>query len=117
MTALAVLMMGAPAQASHQPTSWCSKSGDVCASTKRVNGVVTLRITLAAKYFSTYDLCVTAPDSSQTCKTFTIHKSGSEYGDSEVWKKHFPNKGPGAYTVVWKSGGQAVTRKLGFHIA
>jgi len=41
---------------------------------------------------------------------------GSEWGDREVWRKHFPNKGPGEYTVVWRNGGHRVTHRLGFRI-
>jgi hypothetical protein len=74
-----------------------------------------LRISLAAKYFDEYVLCVKAPDQSQVCKPFDIEKTGSTYGDSVRWKRKFPNKGPGKYNVNWKSGGSIVGR-AGFHI-
>jgi hypothetical protein len=104
------------AEATHQPNDYCSESGDVCASTAKVDGLRKLRITTAAQYFENYRLCVTAPDDSKECKKFKIEQSGSGYADSVRWKKHFPNKGGGAYTVQWKAGGENVTPKLGFHV-
>lgn len=103
------------AQAGHRPQTYCSESGDVCQSTKRENGVRKLRITLAAKYFNRYRLCVKAPDDSTTCKGFRIEKSGDVYGDVVRWRKHFPDAGEGAYTVTWRSGGSRVGARLGFH--
>jgi hypothetical protein len=111
----AVLLAPLPAGASHRPQSACSESGDVCQSTRKVDGVRKLRITLAAEYFTRYRLCVKAPDGSNTCKGFRIEEQGSQYGDSVTWRKHFPNAGAGEYTVTWKSGGSRIGRRLGFH--
>ena len=111
----AVLLSPLPASASHRPQNYCSESGDVCQSTRKVDGVRKLRITLAAEYFSRYRLCVKAPDGATTCKGFRIEESGSSYGDSVRWRKHFPDGGSGAYTVTWKSGGSRVGARLGFH--
>lgn len=104
------------AVASHYPNEFCSESGDVCTDTHKVDGVRKLRIGTAAKYFSHYKLCVTAPDDSRECKRFEIHKSGAGYGDTVNWAKQFPNKGEGAYTVRWKAQGNYITPKLGFHV-
>jgi hypothetical protein len=103
------------AQAHHRPTTYCSSTGDICQSTTRVNGVRMLRITLFAKYFNRYTLCVTAPDTSVTCHPFKIHAQGPSFGSSILWKRHFPRKGPGPYTVVWKTAGYRVGHILGFH--
>lgn len=105
-----------PAQAKHLPQNYCSETGDVCQSTKRVDGVRKLKITLYSKYFDRYKLCVKAPDDATTCKGFKIQEMGEQFGDTVRWSKHFPNVGDGAYTVTWKSGGQRVGRKLGFHV-
>lgn len=112
---LAALVTGPPVSAGHAPTTHCSESGDVCASTKKMNGARLLRIGLAAEFFDEYTLCVTAPDDALRCKSFQIEDLGSTFGDSVRWKKHFPDKGPGPYTVRWKVGGSPVTPKLGFH--
>ena len=74
-----------------------------------------LRISLFAKFFSRYTLCVTAPDKTTTCHDYRIHKTGVTFGSSIRWSTHFPRKGPGAYTVVWRSGGMRVGHVLGFH--
>ncbi|MFN2588815.1 MAG: hypothetical protein ABR613_11960 [Actinomycetota bacterium] len=112
----AVLLAPLPATAGHRPQEYCSESGDVCQSTRRVDGVRKLRITLAAKYFKRYRLCVKAPDGSTTCKRFRIQKQGAQFGDSVRWRKHFPDAGEGAYTVTWRSGGSRVGARLGFHV-
>lgn len=103
------------AQAGHRPTQYCSESGDVCQSTKRVNGVRKLTLSLAAKYFSRFSLCVEAPDGALVCKRFKVRDTGAGYGRSVRWKKHFPDAGPGAYTVTWYQGGNRLGRRLGFH--
>ncbi len=104
------------AHANHRPQNYCSESGDVCQSTKKVDGVRKLRITLAAKYFNRYKLCVKAPDDSTICKRFKIRKQGSAYGSSVRWRKHFPHAGDGAYTVTWRTGGNRIGARLGFHV-
>jgi hypothetical protein len=112
----AVALIVSPASANHRPNSSCSESGDVCISVKKVNGVRKLRITLGAKYFDRYKLCVTTPDDERTCKRFKIGKSGGVYGDSVRWDTHFPDGGSGAYDVVWRKGGYRLGGKvLGFH--
>jgi hypothetical protein len=105
------------AGAHHRPNSGCSRSGDVCQSTAKVDGIRKLRVALVGKYFQRYKLCVIPPEGSKTCKTFRIKKQGSFYGDTVRWSTNFPNEGRGAYTVVWKmtSGGR-FGKKLGFHV-
>ena len=110
-----VVAVAPTARASHHPDSHCSESGDVCQSTTKVEGIRKLRVTLAAKYFDRYKLCVIAPDGHRACKSFEIHKQGSVYGDSVGWRKHFTDEGNGAYTVIWKTGGERFGEKLGFH--
>jgi hypothetical protein len=116
---IALGLLPTPAGASHRPTVYCSPSGDVCQSTRKVDGVRRLRITLAAKYFGRYRLCVTAPDDVRTCEEFRIRKRGDTYGSSVRWGRHFPRKGAGAYDVRWQilPGRDRVGRLLGFHVA
>lgn len=114
---LTMMASAAPALAGHRPNSYCSESGDVCASAKREDGVMKLKISLAAKYFDRYKLCVTAPDDSKTCKEFRIEKQGGVFGDTVRWRRHFPDEGPGAYTVRWSDGKGFRSKRLGFHIS
>jgi hypothetical protein len=81
-----------------------------------VNGIRMVRISLAAKYFNRYTLCVKAPDGTRACHRFYIHDLGVTFGSSVRWRRHFPNKGPGAYVVTWSSGGHRVGARLGFHV-
>ncbi|HSL09827.1 MAG TPA: hypothetical protein VLA82_00730 [Actinomycetota bacterium] len=118
---IATLMIGllpVAARAHHRPTVFCSPSGDVCQSTRKVDGIRVLRITLAARYFHRYDLCVTDPGGDRTCETFRIRERGSLFGSSVRWKRHFPRSGPGAYEVRWRMlpDRARVGRTLGFHV-
>lgn len=103
--------------ASHLPNSYCSESGDVCASTNKVDGKRLLRISTAAKYFDTYRVCVTAPDDSRTCRNGEMRDGNGDgiWTGRINWSERFPNEGPGAYNVRWTSG-DFQTRRLGFHV-
>jgi hypothetical protein len=118
VTLLVIGVVATFASAHHRPTAYCSPSGDVCQSTRKADGVRKLRITLAAKYFGRYRLCVIAPDDVRTCEEFRIRKSGEVYGSSVRWSRHFPRSGPGAYDVRWQTlpGRDRVGRLLGFHV-
>jgi hypothetical protein len=117
VTVLAAAMLPSIAIADHRPTVYCSPSGDICQSTRKVDGVRILRITLAAKYFGRYDLCVTDPDDERSCDRFRIRERGAAFGSSVQWRRHFPRGGPGRYEVRWRmlEGGR-IGRLLGFHI-
>ena len=117
LLALTLVLVALPmkAEAFHRPTSYCSSTGDICQSTTKVNGIRRLRITLFAKYFDRYRLCVRAPDGSRACHGFEIRPQGSNFGSSVRWGLNFPHKGPGAYVVTWWTGGNQVGRTLGFH--
>lgn len=113
---LGVVMPVSAAQADHKPKSYCSESGDVCLTSRRVNGVVRLNIGLAAEYFSRYKLCVIAPDGSRDCIKRPIKDQGQSYGDSVKWARYFPDKGEGAYKAIWRQGGNRLGKVLGFHV-
>jgi hypothetical protein len=117
VTTMTLLLSAAPAVANHRPNSACSESGDVCISAKADGGVRKLKISLGAKYFNRYKLCVTTPDEERTCHRYRIGKSGDVYGDSVRWDTHFPDGGSGAYDVVWRQGGNKLGGEtLGFHV-
>lgn len=114
----ALSLVAVPAEAGHAPNSYCSESGDVCASAREVDGKRLLRIVTAAKYFETYKVCVTAPDNSRTCRNGMMRDKDGDgvWTGSTNWAERFPNEGPGAYSVRWSSGGYRSPR-LGFHVA
>lgn len=106
------------ASATHRPLTKCSVSGDICQSVAKVDGVRRLRIVLAAEYFTQYRVCVTGPEGKE-CHRFRVHEAEfGTFASSVRWSRHFPNQGPGAYTVIWRSlpGGARVGSVLGFHV-
>lgn len=114
---LILVVPAQPAAAGHHASSYCSPTGDLCQSVTRVNGALTMRITLAAVYFSRYRLCVVPRGTSFTCRIFRIRNQNGIYGSSVRWRRNFPDEGRGAYDVVWRSmpGGSRIGRVLGFH--
>lgn len=114
--AVLALVVG-PAGASHAPNTYCSESGDVCNSVRKIDGKRLLRIGTAARYFGTYELCVTAPDGSRHCENGRMRDANGDgiWSGEMQWAERFPRKGPGAYTVRWTSGGYRSPR-LGFHL-
>lgn len=105
------------AGAHHRPITVCSQTGDICQSTARVDGVRSLRVTLFARFFTRFRLCVKGP-SSTTCKDFRVHETpGGLFASRVNWANHFPDEGSGAYTVKWLSlpGAVRVGSVLGFH--
>ena len=115
---LGLLATPAVAGAHHRPTTYCSPSGDICQSTTNVRGERRLQISLAARYFTRYRLCVTAPDDTVTCRGFRVHQREGIYTSSIRWAAQFPPSGHGKYDVRWKSmpGATRVGRILGFHV-
>jgi hypothetical protein len=111
ITLLAALVAGliiAPASAG--PTSvvasHCSRSGDVCYGIfKPTSGLYRFKLTLAAKYFSRYRICVRPPGRVKSCKRFAVRKTGANWGGSVIWQRNFPVNGPGIYRVTWLQSG------------
>src|SRR3954454_611378 len=94
----------------------CSTSGDVCTSITVEGGVLFLRMSLAAKYFSKYGLCVKGPKS-KVCKTFAVRapsKAGDTYYSKVPWRTNFPYQGAGTYRVTWDNAAAALSFKLPF---
>lgn len=106
--ALLALAVAAPGLAEARNTTYCSPTGDLCYG--KLAGVrpLTLGITLAAKYFSRYSLCVQRPGRARICKTFSIRRSGSLYGSRVKWRSYFPHQGHGGYRARWRQGGRAL---------
>lgn len=119
ITAIAASLVAVPhhAQGHHRRNFFCSSSGDLCQSARKVDGVRKLGLLLAAKYFKTFHLCVTDPDGFESCVPFRVrtHDAGT-FGRAVRWRKHFPPGGPGAHTVKWMVDDDRIGRKLGFHV-
>jgi len=92
--------MAAPATAEAR-SAYCSESGDVCYGAAKRGSAVSLDLTLAAKYFRTFRVCVTPPRGRSSCERFGVRRSGSVYGREVSWNRHFPNRGRGTYRVSW----------------
>ena len=115
--AASLIAVSPPAGAHHRPNVHCSESGDICQSVRKIDGVRKLRIVLAARYFSTYHLCVRDADGYRICAPFRIRgRADGLYGSSVRWRRHFPPGGPGPYTASWWVGDDRIGRSLGFHI-
>jgi uncharacterized repeat protein (TIGR01451 family) len=85
-------------------TSWCSPSGDVCLGRVRGRGPLRLGLTLAARYFKRYELCVTAPDGTSACRRFRVHRESSgRWGSTVRWRRRFPDRGRGTYKATWST--------------
>ena len=115
--AASLVAVSHPAQAHHRRNLYCSDSGDLCQSTRKVDGVRKLGLLLAAKDFRRFHICVTDPDGYESCVPFRVrsHDDGT-FGRDVRWRKFFPYGGKGAYTVRWVVDGTRIGKVLGFHV-
>ena len=94
--------------------SHCSASGDVCYGIFKNVGAVRFQLTLAAKYFARYRICVRPLGQKTTCKRFRVRKIGANWGGKVSWQKNFPLAGPRRYQVTWIQGGHRLGPRLAF---
>jgi hypothetical protein len=118
-----VAYLAAPTAAAPTRTlaSYCSPSGDICFGVFSRNGVVLLRISAAAHYFSRYTLCVKGPGGGAAgivrCGSFPVFRqSGSTWGSTVRHARQYPVVGPGVYRVTWKLNGRALGPTLRFRL-
>ena len=111
---LAVAALGAVAASpAAAASSYCSPSGDLCYGASRAP--VKLTITLAAKYFDRYRLCVTGPGGARDCKRFRVSPAARGTWAGRVrWSRHFPNRGHGTYRARWFNAGRALGPRVTF---
>ena len=99
------------------PARWCSPSGDVCFGRLRGKGPVRLGLTLAARYFRHYSLCVTTPDATTSCKRFRVRRAGrGTWGSVVKFATRFPNGGKGLYTAAWSTRSGPLGPLIGFRL-
>jgi hypothetical protein len=108
----AALVAVAPGTAADQTRvkSYCSPSGDVCYGIFKGSGALySFQLTLAAKYFARYRICVLPLGETKTCKSFPVKKTGAQWGGKVIWQRNYPMRGPRGYRVTWLQG----THRLG----
>jgi hypothetical protein len=103
--------------------SYCSTSGDVCYGIFKRSGKVSLEITIAARYFDRYTLCVrrlpprSTPAYAQRCGSFPVFRqSGSTWGSRVNYARQYPLTFAGTYRVTWKLAGGALGPALRFRL-
>lgn len=99
---IAGLVLAVVASPASARSGYCSESGDVCYSAQKRSDDVHLLLTLQARYFSSYSLCVKAPTGASECHRFKVRKTGTLYGSTVRWSRHFGVHGAGRYTATWK---------------
>jgi hypothetical protein len=115
--ALATAASAAPEQTPPRIATYCSPSGDVCYGIfNDRNRTIRFQLTLAARYFGRYRVCVRPPRGATLCKSFPVRKVGSTYGGGVSWQKQFPNRGNGTYRVAWRQGTRALGPTLRFRL-
>jgi hypothetical protein len=92
--------------------SYCSPSGDVCYGIA-LSGPYSLKLTLAAKYFSRYRICVRPVGKANTCSSFRVRRTGAQWGGKVYWSHYFP-RAPGRYRVTWLHGTSQIGPALNF---
>ena len=120
LAAIPALALAALGTASAAPElrvkAYCSGTGDVCYGIFRTNGQYRFKLTLAAKYFSRYRVCVTPLGQKATCKSFPVKKTGAQWGGTVIWQKNYPVSGPRGYRVAWRQGAQRLGPPLTFYL-
>ncbi len=112
----AVASASATAAPSGRIASYCSRSGDSCYAIFKDRGdVIRFQLTLAARYYNRYRICVKPPpggppgSGATACASFPVKRTGSLYGGAVIWERNFPRSlGQGRYRVTWTPGVQAV---------
>ena len=112
------LIAAFPAGASQQTRvkSYCSETGDLCYGVFKTGSTYRFRLTLAAKYFRRYRVCVVPLGQSRTCKSFPVKKTGAQWGGTVVWQRNFPVRGPRGYRVSWWQSGHRLGPPLTFYL-
>ena len=107
------LVAAAPAAAK---TTYCSPTGDYCTSVARIKHVRYLRLSTFS-FRGRVTICVRDPRAVRSCHRYLLRKSGPLFQVKVIWKRHYPNPGPGTYRVTFLLGttklGPALTFTLG----
>jgi len=107
---LGALVLVSPAAAKDR---YCSPTGDYCTSVARLGGVRYLRIGTFS-FRGLVKICVKAPLGAAVCHSFRLRKAGAIYQVKVIWKRHYPNRGTGAYRVTFFTGPTRLGPTLAF---
>ena len=116
LAAALIAALSASASSHVRVKSYCSPSGDVCYGIFRAGSTYSFRLTLAARYFTRYRLCVRPLGQTATCKSFPVKKTGASWGGTVVWQRNFPVRGPRGYRVTWRRGTTRLGPPLTFYL-
>jgi hypothetical protein len=93
--------------------SYCNASLDICTGIHHAGGAWNLKLILAARYFSSYGLCVRPLGKAKRCETFPVKKTDAHWGGKVWWSHYFPRT-PGRYRVTWWRGRSRIGPPLNF---
>jgi hypothetical protein len=110
---LGALVAAAPAAAK---TTYCSPTGDYCTSVARLQHVRYLRLSTFS-FRGRVKICVRDPKAVRTCHSYLLRKSGPLFQVKVIWKRHYPNPGPGNYRVTFFLGTTRLGPALTFTLA
>jgi len=109
-------VVSAPAANQTRVKSYCSRTGDVCYGIFKSGSVYSFRLTLAAKYFQRYRICVRPLGEQAKCKSFPVKKTGPAWGGTVIWQRNYPVRGPRGYRVTWRQGATRLGPPLTFYL-
>lgn len=108
------LVMAAPA-AAEVLDNYCSPSGDYCTRiVEKASGTIVFKIDAFANYFGPAEACVTKD--TKVCRTRRPQERGGLFRWTITWQGHYPDEGPGRYTLKWRDEGQRIGRALHFRV-
>ena len=111
-----IVALGAPAQAHHKPSSYCSRTGDWCQAVARIHGERKF-VFRSFVHRGDVTICVLAPHDHRDCTNSHFRRAGHGIFQTSVsWHDRFPQYGRGPYTVTWRQSGSRIGRALGFHV-
>jgi hypothetical protein len=116
LTASLIVPLAPSVNAHHRPNKWCAQGGEWCLNAYRREGHGRVFwLYHDGEHPLRFRICVRAPSGHRDCRKY---RAAAEMGTTTLWvrwRDHFPHRGAGAYTVVWRAGGQRIGKKLGFH--
>jgi hypothetical protein len=116
VAAALIAALPSPASTQTRVKSYCSTTGDLCYGIFRTGSTYSFRLTLAAKYFSRYRICVRPGGQQATCKSFPVKKTGASWGGTVIWQRNYPVRGPRGYRVTWRQGARRLGPSLTFFL-
>jgi hypothetical protein len=108
-----VVAAAALAPAAAAKVTYCSPTGDYCTSVKKVQGIRFLSVRSFA-FNGRVKICVRDPKGDRVCHSFRMTKGGPVYTLNIRWRRHYPDRGAGAYRVSFFLGAQRLGPVLTF---